>query len=67
MTVVITLSTGEKKLLDRNLTTDQVVEAVNGGRGQGKLIPFQDNQTPSRTLYIDPDHVIGIHNDGYNY
>lgn len=67
MTVVIKLSTGDSQLLDRNLRTDKVVEVVNEARGKGKLIQFQDNQTPSRAIWIDPDHVIRVSNDGYSY
>lgn len=67
MTVVIKFSTGESQLLDRSLRTDQVVETVNEARGKGKLISFQNNETPSRTIWVDPDHVIRILNDGYSY
>lgn len=67
MTVVIKLSTGESKLLDRNLRTDHVVEAINEGRGKGQLIPFHNNQIPSRMIWIDPDRVISVENNGHSY
>jgi hypothetical protein len=67
MTVVVTLDNGDSHLLDRNLRTDQVAATINEARGGGKLVPFQNNATPSRTIYIDPDHVVTIKNDGYAY
>lgn len=67
MTVIVTLDTGDSHLLDRNLRTDQVATTINAARGGGKLVPFQNNATPSRTIYIDPDHVVSIKNDGYSY
>jgi hypothetical protein len=44
-----------------------VARAINEGRGKGKLLPFDSNDTPSRTLYIDPDHIVSVTNDGYTY
>ena len=67
MTVVIKLDSGDSYLLDRNLRTDQVAAAINDARGSGKLVEFQNNATPSRAIYIDPDHVVAIQNDGYSY
>lgn len=67
MTVLIKLDTGDSYLLDRNLRTDQVATAINHARGGGKLVEFQNNATPSRTIHIDPDHVVSIENDGYAY
>lgn len=67
MTVVITLSTGEKKLLDRSLSTNKVAEIINEGRGKDELISFQNNATPSRTIWIDPNSVTAIENDGFTY
>jgi hypothetical protein len=67
VTVIITLDTGDSYMLDRRLYTEQVAATINDGRGAGKLIPFQNNATPSRTIYIDPDHVVSIKNDGYSY
>jgi hypothetical protein len=67
MTVIVTLDTGDSHRLDRNLRTDQVASMINEARGEGKLVPFQNDATPSRTIYIDPDHVISVKNDGYSY
>lgn len=67
MTVIIKLDTGESCHLDRNLSTLSVAQEINDGRGKGKLISFQNNSTPSRIIYIDPDHVVAIENDGYPY
>ena len=67
MVVIVTLDTGEHYRLDRSLRTDEVAATVNGARGGGKLIPFQNDATPSRVIYIDPDEVIAIKNDGHNY
>jgi hypothetical protein len=61
------LDTGESYMLDRSLWTDNVAATVNEKRGTGKLIPFQNNATPSRTIFIDPDHVIVVKDDGHNY
>jgi len=67
MTVVLTMKDGSQVLLDRQLRTDQVFNSVNEARGKGKLIPFQNNASPSRTIYLDPDEVMKIDNDGLNY
>lgn len=67
MTVVVTLDTGESYMLDRNYYTEQVATMVNDKRGCGVLIPFDNTATPSRKIYIDPDHVTAIKNDGYSY
>lgn len=67
MVVVVTLDTGESYMLDRSLYTDKVAEAINNARGCGELIGFQNNETPSRVFYIDPDHVVAIRNDGHTY
>jgi hypothetical protein len=67
LTVVIKLDSGDSYLLDRNLRTDQVAAAINDARGGGKLVELRSNATPSRAIYIDPDHVVSIENDGYSY
>jgi hypothetical protein len=67
MTVVITLDNGESYMLDRGLIASNVAERINAARGGGELIPFENNATPSRTFYVDPDHVIAIVNDGHAY
>lgn len=67
MTVIVTLDTGDSYRLDRNLRTDQVAATINEARGGGKLVEFQNDATPSRAIYIDPDHVVSIKNDGYAY
>lgn len=67
MTVIVTLDTGDSYMLDRDLRTEQVAITINDARGVGKLVPFQDNGTPRRVVYIDPDHVVSIKNDGYAY
>ena len=67
MTVIVALDTGEAYRLDRNLRTDQVATAINDARGKGKLVEFQNDATPSRAIYIDPDHVTSVKNDGYAY
>lgn len=67
MTVIVTLDTGESYMLDRSLRTDQVAAKLNEARGAGQLVEFQDNATPSRAFYIDPDHVVAVKNDGHPY
>ena len=67
MTVIVSLDNGESYMLDRSLTTSGVAEHINAARGGGELIAFQNNATPSRTIYIDPDHVVAIKNDGHPY
>ena len=67
MTVTVVLDTGDSHRLARNLYTEQVADAINAKRGTGKLIPFQNDSTPSRVIYIDPDHVVTVSNDGYSY
>jgi hypothetical protein len=65
--VIIKLDTGETYMLDRGLYVSKVAETINEARGKGQLIPFQNNDTPSREIFIDPDHVTSIKHDGYNY
>ena len=67
MTVILTLDTGEHRYLDRRYGTDAVAGTINEARGKGKLIPFDNNSTPSRTIWIDPDHVVTVGNDGNPY
>ena len=67
MPVIVTLDTGDSYTLDRSLWTDGVAATINEARGGGKLVPFQNNATPSRTIYIDPDHVVAIKGDGHAY
>ena len=67
MTVIVTLDTGEKRRLDRNLRTDDVAGRINTGRGRDTLLAFENDATPSRTIWIDPDHVVSVENDGYPY
>lgn len=54
-------------MLDRNLATHEVAKRINDARGTGSLIEFQNNATPSRAVFIDPDHVVAITHDGHNY
>ena len=67
MVVIVTLDTGDSYMLDRGLLTDRVAERINAARGGGELIQFRSNATPSRTFYIDPDHVVAVKNDGHSY
>lgn len=67
MTVIVVLDTGDKYALDRGLWAEKVADEINNKRGTGKLIPFQNNSTPSRTIYIDPDHVVTVKSDGYGF
>jgi hypothetical protein len=67
MPVIIEMDTGQRVKLDRNLMLHNVVKDVNDKRGCGKLIEFPDNNTPSRRIWIDPDHVIAMWEDGHNY
>jgi hypothetical protein len=67
VSVIITLDTGQAHGLDRNCRLDRVAETINGARGEGKLVPFQNNATPTRTFYVDPDHVVSITDDGHPY
>lgn len=67
MVVVVSMDNGESYMLDRGLSVPKVAEQINAARGTGKLIPFENNATPSRILYIDPDHVVAIKNDGHLY
>jgi hypothetical protein len=67
MAVYLALDTGDQVRLDRSLRIDQVAERINAARGSGELIEFQNDATPSRAVWIDPDHVVSIKNDYYNY
>lgn len=67
MTVVVSLDTGQRIRLDRNLTTATVAAKVNDGRSGIGLIAFQNDETPIRSVYIDPAHVVSINDDGYLY
>ncbi len=67
MVVVLVLDTGESYSLDRSLGSLTVAEQVNAARGKGQLIAFQTNHTPSRIIYIDPDHVVAVKSDGHAY
>lgn len=67
MTVILKMDTGDSYSLDRNLRSSEVQETINDARGKGKLIPFDDNRTPRRIIYIDPDHVISVRDDGFSY
>jgi hypothetical protein len=67
MPVVLEMSTGEKHMLDRNLMTHDVAKKINDARQVGKLIEFQNNATPSRAIWIDPEQVIAIRHDGHHY
>lgn len=67
MPVIVTLDTGDSHVLDRRLGTDAVASKINEARGSGKLVPFENNATPSSIFYIDPDHVVSIRSDGSYY
>jgi hypothetical protein len=67
MPVIVRLSSGETYRLDRGLMTHNVVTEINNKRGTGKLVEFQNDATPSRAVYFDPDLVSSIYHDGYNY
>lgn len=66
MTVVIELDTGKSYRLDRGYSIAEVATRVDVNRGKG-LVSFDDNRTPCRTIYIDPDHVVAIQDDGRAY
>lgn len=66
MTVELDMDTGETLVLDRRLYVAAVAERVNEGRRNGALIEFQDDRTPSRTLYVDPSHVVAIRPGRYD-
>lgn len=67
MTVIVRLSTGEAFRLDRGLMAHNVRQTIDAKRGTGRLIEFQDDSTPSRVVYFDPDLVSSIVNDGHPY
>ena len=67
MVVIISLDNGESYMLDRGLTTENVAKRINETRGEGALISFPNNATPSRAFYVDPDHVVAVKNDGHPY
>lgn len=67
MTVVVKLDTGDRYSLDRSVNAGNVAQNINSGRGKGALLPFDDNRTPSRVIYIDPDHVVSVRDDGHLY
>lgn len=67
MTVIVALDTGDSYRLDRSLRTDQVAAKINEARGSNQLVEFQNDDTPSRAIYIDPDHVVAVKNDGHPY
>lgn len=66
MTVVVTLSTGEKFHLDRNLSRSTVFHEINEYRGTGRLIEFDDDRTPrGQKVCFDPDLVSSVVDDGH--
>lgn len=67
MTVVLRLEDGSSLSLDRRLTTIEVAQRINETRDDGKLIEFQNNETPSRLVYVDPKAVVMVSNDGHPY
>lgn len=54
-------------MLDRSLAIYKVAGVIDEARGGGKLVEFQNNATPSRSIFVDPDHVVAITHDGHNY
>lgn len=67
MPVILTMRGGEYVRLDRKYSERNVAQAVNDARGRGKLIPFDNDATPSRVVHVDPDSVTLIRHDGHNY
>lgn len=67
MPVILEMSTGDKHMLDRQYDIERVVKALDEKRGTTMFVEFQNDATPSRRIYVDPNHVIAIKHDGYNY
>jgi hypothetical protein len=61
------MKNGDSYMLDRGLPTNIVATTINEARGKNRLVEFKDNQTPSRTIYIDPDEVASIMHNGNLY
>ena|ERR1017187_5612987 len=66
MTVVLHLKTGDTLHLDRRLRTDDVAQKLNEWRGIG-LCEFENNATPSRSIWVDPESVMTVSDDGFSY
>ena len=60
MSVILHLDTGDKVRLDRNLTSITVVGRLNEQRGHGRLVAFQNDDTPSQRVYVDVDRVVKV-------
>lgn len=68
MPVVLGLKSGSKFTLDRRYSTSDIYQRINEGRkDSGELMAFDDNRTPSRVIYVDPNEVESIRHDGHNY
>ena len=58
---VVTLITGLSHRVDRNLSIDVVAQRINSARRvSSSLLELPDDRTPSRTFWINPEHVISI-------
>jgi len=67
MTVVITMINGDIHRIDRNEGKDTVARQINTARASNQLIQFQNDDTPSRTFYLDPNLVMSVTDDGYAF
>lgn len=70
MSIVVRMKDGSTVFLDRRLYVHTVAGAVNDERSAAaeagrltQLIEFQDDQTPSRSVYIDPAEVATVRDD----
>jgi hypothetical protein len=63
MTVVLRLTDGTQVRLDRRLITYKVAAEINEARGGTTLLAYENDGTPSGTVYVDPNHVVLIWND----
>lgn len=59
--LVLTLATGDKFVLDRDLREQHVVQTINNARGSGQLISLPVDSMPrGDSVYIDPDAVVSV-------
>ena len=69
MPVVVHMKSGQEFVCDRRFSTfDVQLRIKEGQEGRfGALLALDDNRTPSRTFYIDPNEVESVRHDGYDY